>query len=107
MPNTKSAAKAMRQAARRKVYNIKTKDKFKSAVKTVRKEITKGVSVGSKIAVGKAHIILSPKQIGEFKPGEVLVTDITDPDWEPIMKIASAIVTDKGGRTSHAAMAME
>lgn len=67
-------------------------------------EITKGVSVGSKIAVGKAHIILSPKQIGEFKPGEVLVTDITDPDWEPIMKIASAIVTDKGGRTSHAAI---
>ncbi len=67
-------------------------------------EITKGVSVGSKIAIGKAHIILSPKQIGEFKPGEVLVTDITDPDWEPIMKIASAIVTDKGGRTSHAAI---
>ena len=67
-------------------------------------EIVKGVSVGSKIAVGNAHIILSPKQIGDFKPGEVLVTDITDPDWEPIMKIASAIVTDKGGRTSHAAI---
>ncbi len=67
-------------------------------------ELVKGVSVGSKIAVGKAHIILNPKQMGEFMPGEVLVTDITDPDWEPIMKIASAIVTDKGGRTSHAAI---
>ncbi len=67
-------------------------------------ELVKGVSVGSKIAIGNAHIILSPKQMGEFLPGEVLVTDITDPDWEPIMKIASAIVTDKGGRTSHAAI---
>jgi pyruvate,water dikinase len=67
-------------------------------------QIVKGVSVGSKIAVGKAHIIMSPKQMSEFLPGEVLVTDITDPDWEPIMKIASAIVTDKGGRTSHAAI---
>ena len=68
------------------------------------KIITKGYSVGSKIASGKARVILSPKDIGSFKPGEVLVTIITDPDWEPIMKIASAIVTDKGGRTSHAAI---
>jgi pyruvate,water dikinase len=66
--------------------------------------VAKGVSVGSKIAVGRAHVIMSPKQIGQFKQGEVLVTDITDPDWEPIMKIANAIVTDKGGRTSHAAI---
>ena len=49
-------------------------------------------------------MILDAKHIGEFKKGEVLVTDMTDPDWEPIMKIASAIVTDKGGRTSHAAI---
>ncbi|MBI2474715.1 MAG: phosphoenolpyruvate synthase [Candidatus Taylorbacteria bacterium] len=67
-------------------------------------ELVKGVSVGSKIAVGKARIIMDPKHIGDFVKGEVLVTDITDPDWEPIMKIASAIVTDKGGRTSHAAI---
>lgn len=67
-------------------------------------EIVKGVSVGSKIATGKAHIIMDPKDIGKFVKGEILVTDITDPDWEPIMKIASAIVTDKGGRTSHAAI---
>ncbi len=63
-----------------------------------------GTSVGSKIAVGRARVILDAKHIREFKKGEVLVTDMTDPDWEPIMKIASAIVTDKGGRTSHAAI---
>ncbi len=67
-------------------------------------EIVKGVSVGSRIAIGRVHIIMSPKQIGDFLPGEILVTDITDPDWEPIMKIAAAIITDKGGRTSHAAI---
>ena len=68
------------------------------------KELVRGISVGSKIATGKAHLIMSPKQIREFKKGEVLVTTMTDPDWEPIMKMASAIVTDKGGRTSHAAI---
>jgi len=66
--------------------------------------IIKGASVGSKIAIGKAHIILDAKNVGQFKAGEVLITDMTDPDWEPIMKIAAAIITDKGGRTSHAAI---
>ncbi|MEK7144438.1 MAG: phosphoenolpyruvate synthase [Patescibacteria group bacterium] len=68
------------------------------------KELVRGISVGSKVAVGNVHIIMNPKQIREFKKGEVLVTTMTDPDWEPIMKMASAIVTDKGGRTSHAAI---
>ena len=68
------------------------------------KVIVGGASVGSKIAVGKARVILDVKGISQFKAGEILVTDMTDPDWEPIMKIASAIVTDKGGRTSHAAI---
>lgn len=63
-----------------------------------------GASVGSKIAVGKVNVINDPKQIGKFNKGEILVTTITDPDWEPIMKLASAIITDKGGRTSHAAI---
>ncbi len=63
-----------------------------------------GVAVGSKVGVGPAHIIHDVRAIGEFKPGEVLVTEITDPDWEPAMKIASAIVTNSGGRTSHAAI---
>ena len=66
--------------------------------------LCKGTSVGSQIATGKGKIIMDVKGIGAFKSGDVLVTDMTDPDWEPIMKIASAIVTDKGGRTSHAAI---
>ncbi|MDO8516165.1 MAG: phosphoenolpyruvate synthase, partial [bacterium] len=68
------------------------------------KVVVSGASVGSKIGIGKARIILDAKHIGDFRKGEVLVTTMTDPDWEPIMKIASAIVTDKGGRTSHAAI---
>lgn len=63
-----------------------------------------GKSVGSKIASGKARVILDASHMNELKPGEVLVTDITDPDWEPIMKLASAIVTNRGGRTCHAAI---
>lgn len=66
--------------------------------------LVKGISVGSKIASGIARVIRDVKNITEFKEGEVLVTEMTDPDWEPIMKIASAIITDKGGRTSHAAI---
>jgi pyruvate,water dikinase len=68
------------------------------------KSILEGISVGSHIASGPVHIILNTKNIGDFKKGEILVTTMTDPDWEPIMKMASAIITDKGGRTSHAAI---
>jgi pyruvate,water dikinase len=63
-----------------------------------------GEAVGSKIGNGEAHVLDSPKQIDQFEEGEVLVTDMTDPDWEPIMKKAGAIITNKGGRTSHAAI---
>ena len=66
--------------------------------------IVKGTSVGNKIGAGKANKIMSVKDIDDFKEGDVLVTEMTDPDWVPIMKIASAIVTDKGGRTCHAAI---
>lgn len=66
--------------------------------------IISGQSVGSKIGAGITNRMMSVKDINSFKPGQVLVTDMTDPDWEPIMKIASAIVTDKGGRTCHAAI---
>ncbi|MBI2427171.1 MAG: phosphoenolpyruvate synthase [Candidatus Kerfeldbacteria bacterium] len=69
-----------------------------------KKPIITGVSVGAKIGSGKARVIKTVSGIHDFKPGEVLVTDITDPDWEPIMKIAAAIVTNRGGRTSHAAI---
>ncbi len=68
------------------------------------KLITSGQSVGSKIGAGVANRIMEVNKIKDFRPGQVLVTDMTDPDWEPIMKIASAIVTDKGGRTCHAAI---
>ncbi|MCK5039940.1 MAG: phosphoenolpyruvate synthase [Candidatus Aenigmarchaeota archaeon] len=66
--------------------------------------LVKGLSVGEKISTGKSHIINDVKNINQFKAGAVLVTDMTDPDWEPIMKIASAIVTNRGGRTCHAAI---
>jgi len=68
------------------------------------KIIVTGSPVGARIGQGKANVILNVKDIDKFKKGEVLVTDMTDPDWEPIMKIASAIVTDRGGRTCHAAI---
>lgn len=68
------------------------------------KVLTQGAAVGRKIGQGKARFIKDPSQLGEFQQGEVLIAEITDPDWEPIMKIASAIVTNSGGRTSHAAI---
>jgi pyruvate,water dikinase len=63
-----------------------------------------GRAVGEKIATGKAHIIPDAAHLSEFKKGEVLVADNTTPDWEPVMKIAAAIVTNRGGRTCHAAI---
>jgi pyruvate, water dikinase len=80
-----------------------------SALKTYRLEeegkvILRGLSIGQGIAVGKAQIIKDATEIGKFKPGSILVTGMTDPDWEPIMKKAAGILTDHGGRTSHAAI---
>ncbi|MBI4210697.1 MAG: phosphoenolpyruvate synthase [Candidatus Diapherotrites archaeon] len=66
--------------------------------------IIEGEAIGGRIGAGRAHVINDASKIGEFRKGEILVTDTTDPDWEPIMKIASAIVTERGGRTSHAAI---
>jgi pyruvate, water dikinase len=66
--------------------------------------LVKGRAVGEKIGQGMARVILGVNQIDAFQPGEVLVTSRTDPDWEPIMKRASAIITDQGGRTCHAAI---
>ncbi|MDD4994934.1 MAG: phosphoenolpyruvate synthase [Patescibacteria group bacterium] len=66
--------------------------------------ITAGSSIGSRIGQGRARIIRDPRDMKKFHPGEVLVTRITDPDWEPLMRIASAIVTEQGGKTSHAAI---
>ncbi|MTE15853.1 phosphoenolpyruvate synthase [Nocardia aurantiaca] len=63
-----------------------------------------GRSVGERIATGTARRISNVEQLGEFRPGEVLVAETTTPDWEPVMKTAAAIVTDRGGRTCHAAI---
>lgn len=66
--------------------------------------ITTGQAIGQQIGQGKARLIKSAKNVNALTAGEVLVTDMTDPDWEPIMKKASAIVTNRGGRTCHAAI---
>jgi pyruvate,water dikinase len=66
--------------------------------------LSKGKSVGEKIACGKARIIPDVAHLSTFKPGEILVGDATTPDWEPVMKTAAAIVTNRGGRTCHAAI---
>ncbi len=66
--------------------------------------LTEGRSVGEKIAAGQAHLITDVARLHEFKPGEVLVADTTTPDWEPVMATAAAIITNRGGRTCHAAI---
>ena len=66
--------------------------------------LARGRSVGTKIATGRVRVITRPEFIGEFQDGEVLVTDKTDPDWQPIMKKAASIITNRGGRTCHAAI---
>jgi len=68
------------------------------------KVLCSGLAVGSRIGQGKACVIKEASEIHLFKPGQILVTDMTDPDWEPIMKVAGAIVTNRGGRTCHAAI---
>ena len=77
-----------------KMYRLKTKGKV----------LATGRAVGTKIGQGKVHIITDVKHLSDFKPGEVLVADTTTPDWEPVMKTAAAIVTNRGGRTCHAAI---
>ena len=68
------------------------------------KLLCKGAPVGAKMATGKASVIQHAHEIKDFKKGDILITDMTDPDWVPVMKIASAIVTNRGGRTCHAAI---
>ncbi|PKH99623.1 phosphoenolpyruvate synthase, partial [Shewanella sp. 11B5] len=75
-------------------YHLKTKGDV----------ICEGRAIGHKIGTGIAKVLTSIDQMDQIEPGDVLVTDMTDPDWEPIMKRASAIVTNRGGRTCHAAI---
>ena len=89
---------AQKDASVIETYNIKESEAAE------RKVLIEGKSVGGKIASGVARVIKDASHIHELEPGEVLITDMTDPDWEPIMKIAAAIVTNRGGRTCHAAI---
>ncbi len=66
--------------------------------------LSKGRSIGQKIGAGVAKVIEDVSEMGRIQPGDVLVSDMTDPDWEPVMKRAAAIVTNRGGRTCHAAI---
>ena len=66
--------------------------------------LARGYAIGTKIATGRARYIRDVAHLHEFRPGEVLVADTTTPDWEPVMKTAAAIVTNRGGRTCHAAI---
>jgi pyruvate,water dikinase len=63
-----------------------------------------GRAIGQKIGAGEVRLIASPAEMNRVQPGDILVTDMTDPDWEPVMKRAAAIVTNRGGRTCHAAI---
>ncbi|MGB9743204.1 MAG: phosphoenolpyruvate synthase [Minisyncoccales bacterium] len=90
-PETVHAAKKVKVY---KEYQIKTK----------KTPILTGIAIGNKIGQGQVHIIEDISKISEFREGEVLVTKMTDPDWVPIMRIASAIITDEGGKTCHAAI---
>ena len=93
------------QARPETVHAAKPRSELETYVLEQRsKVLVSGEAVGHKIGAGVVNVLESAFEISEFRKGEVLVTDKTDPDWEPIMRIASAIVTDRGGRTCHAAI---
>lgn len=73
-------------------------------IKTKKPPVLTGISIGNKIGAGKVKLISDISRISEFEKGEILVTRMTDPDWVPVMRLASAIITDEGGKTCHAAI---
>ncbi len=73
-------------------------------LKETGKVLVEGVAIGAKAATGKVRKLESPEESDKFKDGDILVTEMTDPDWGPIMKRAAGVITDKGGRTAHAAI---
>ena len=76
------------------IYSLKEKTKV----------LTSGIALGNKITSGKARLLNNPQEGNLLQQGEILVTDVTNPDWDPILKKAGAIITNKGGRTSHSAI---
>ncbi len=93
-PETVHAKEKQHKSAILRTYHITSKGNKR----------TEGIALGEKIAFGRARLLRSPNEAHLLQEGEVLVTDITNPDWDPILKRAAAIVTNKGGRTSHAAI---
>jgi len=83
-----------REASALKSYRIKSKGR----------KLASGLSIGDAVVAGKVCLVDSPREISRFVDGAMLVTRTTDPDWVPVMKRATAIITDHGGRTSHAAI---
>lgn len=93
------------QARPETVHSNKDKNLFKQYTLLEKgKVLCHGVGLGNRIASGKARILHSPSEISKLNEGEILVTERTDPDWDPVLKKANAIITDQGGRTSHAAI---
>ncbi|MFH1340592.1 MAG: phosphoenolpyruvate synthase [Pseudomonadota bacterium] len=93
------------QARPETVQSRKEASVFKSyRIKSMGRKLVTGLSIGDAIVAGRVCLIDSPREIGRFVEGAILVTQTTDPDWVPIMKRAAAIITDHGGRTSHAAI---
>ena len=91
------------QARPETVKSQESKDKVeKFALKSYGKVLATGRAIGQKIGVGPVRVVNDPAEMNSVKPGDVLVADMTDPNWEPVMKRASAIVTNRGGRTCHA-----
>lgn len=73
-------------------------------IKTIKKPILNGIAIGNKIGTGKVRIIRNASKLSEFKKGEILVTKMTDPDWTSVFPMASAVITDEGGKTCHSAI---
>ncbi|WP_428741340.1 phosphoenolpyruvate synthase [Tenacibaculum sp.] len=93
------------QARPETVHSSKNKNLFyQYSLREKGKVLCKGVGLGNRITSGKARILHSASEISKLQDGEILVTERTDPDWDPVMKKAAAIITDQGGRTSHAAI---
>ena len=93
------------QARPETVKSQESKDKVeKFALKSYGKVLSTGRAIGQKIGIGPVRVVSDPSEMNSVKPGDVLVADMTDPNWEPVMKRASAIVTNRGGRTCHAAI---
>lgn len=93
------------QARPETVHRVTKKQAYEEYIlKTAKKPVLQGIAIGNKIGQGKVRVITNLSKAHEFQKGEILVTRMTDPDWVPVMRLASALITDIGGKTSHAAI---